>query len=341
MSEALFTKGHAILVGVGSDLPVTVDDATSLRDILIAPARAAYPPEQVELLTERNATREGIIEAFKRTVARVGGDKDSTVMIYYSGHGAKLLHPDGTPEYFLVPYGYSPGHRETLLTGREFTDCIESLKTRKLVVMLDCCHAGGIPLYKAPGEAVIKSPLPPELLSLMESGGGRVVVTSSRESELSYIRGQQSVFTACLLEALSGESAVEQDGFARILDVIAYLFKHVPQRASLLGSQHPFVNNIRDLDDNFPLCYYAGGAKSLTPTPPNVIGSTTKEFLQLRMQGMERQYEMSAELANALREDLAMAEKAVERTRLMLQLRNKEKELFDLLRNMEELRKQL
>ena len=46
-----FGQGHALVIGVGADLPNTVDDAIGLADILKDPTRCAYPPNQVHLLT--------------------------------------------------------------------------------------------------------------------------------------------------------------------------------------------------------------------------------------------------------------------------------------------------
>lgn len=46
-----FVHGHALVVGVGADLPNTVDDAIGLASILCDPERCAYPAEQVKLLT--------------------------------------------------------------------------------------------------------------------------------------------------------------------------------------------------------------------------------------------------------------------------------------------------
>ncbi len=37
-------QGHALIIGVGADLPNTVDDAIALVDTLNASARCGYPP---------------------------------------------------------------------------------------------------------------------------------------------------------------------------------------------------------------------------------------------------------------------------------------------------------
>lgn len=58
---ALFSNGYAIFIGVGDDLPVAAKDAQALYDLFIHPGRAAYPPEQVKLLIEKDATRDSIL----------------------------------------------------------------------------------------------------------------------------------------------------------------------------------------------------------------------------------------------------------------------------------------
>ncbi|MBW4512443.1 MAG: caspase family protein [Scytonematopsis contorta HA4267-MV1] len=265
MTQKTFYNGYALLIGVGADLPVTVKDATALRDVLVNPNCAAYPQGQVELLTEKTANRQGIIDAFNRLIERVNQNPNATVIVYFSGHGVQLK---STNEYFLVPYGYDGRQRvDTAISGLEFTQKIEAIKSRKLVVLLDCCHAGGIPGLKDIDEVFIKSPVPPTLLEALDIGTGRVVVASSLEDEKSYYNSRYSYFTECLLEALQGKASVEKDGYARILDILIYLFNQVPVRSP--GEQHPFVKKMLDLGENFPLCYYAGGSKFIPGELPN------------------------------------------------------------------------
>src|SRR5436853_3913452 len=109
MTAIGFRHGHALLVGVGDDLPVTVQDADALNKILTDPARAAYPEKQVEKLIEGAATREGILKAFDRLIKRANTDPDATVVVYFSGHGV-FYGP--TAEYFLVPNGFDWNRRK-------------------------------------------------------------------------------------------------------------------------------------------------------------------------------------------------------------------------------------
>jgi hypothetical protein len=267
MTQGTFSNGYALLIGVGADLAVTVKDATALWDVLVAPTRAAYPPEQVELLTQGKATRKEILEAFDRLIVRVNQNPDATVIVYFSGHGGRITSLNNPAEYFLVPYGFDWNHRtDTAISGAEFTQKIEAIRAKKLVVILDCCHAGGVPALKTPGTTFSKSPVPPSLLNSLDRGSGRVVIASSNEEQYSYTGNPYSVFTACLLEAMQGKASMVEDGYARILNVLTYLFEQVPKRT--FEKQKPFVNKVLDLSDNFPLCYYAGGEAKLRSEVP-------------------------------------------------------------------------
>jgi hypothetical protein len=52
MSDSQFSTGHTLLIGVGADLPVTVKDATALRDLFVDPQQTAHPAVRVAVLTE-------------------------------------------------------------------------------------------------------------------------------------------------------------------------------------------------------------------------------------------------------------------------------------------------
>ena len=58
-----FVQGHALIVGVGADLPNTINDAIGLADFLRDPSRCAYPTNQVHLLTGKDATRKAVLLA--------------------------------------------------------------------------------------------------------------------------------------------------------------------------------------------------------------------------------------------------------------------------------------
>ncbi|GGA38712.1 caspase family protein [Okeania sp. KiyG1] len=247
----IFKQGYAVVVGVGADLPVTVDDATAVANLLGDPSRCAYPTEQVRLLTEENANRTNVLSALSWLAETTG--EDDTAIAYFSGHGIE------TPDYYLMPYGYDLADlQSTAIRGETFTEHLRAIKAKKLLVLLDCCHAGG----QAEAKGVVKSPLPPEAIAQFGSSSGRVIIASSRKDEVSWTGKQYTVFTAALLEALAGYGAFEEDGYARVLGIAMWVGCKVPERTG--DRQHPIIK-ISNLKNNFALAWYAGGKKSVHP----------------------------------------------------------------------------
>jgi hypothetical protein len=248
-----FTQGYACVIGVGADLPNTVQDAKGIADILGDPERCAYPSEQVHLLTGEQAKREDILTALEHLANST--KIDSTVVIYFSGHGYQFKS-DFADVYYLIPYGYQMNKlKSTAISGREFADRLKAIPAQKLLVLLDCCHAGGLSNLAKLGIEAAKSPLPPEAQVLFSQGHGRVIIASSKEDEISLAGRPYSAFTAALIEALCGEGVAKQDGYVRVTDLALHTREVVPKRTR--NRQHPILNF--EQADNFELAYYAGG----------------------------------------------------------------------------------
>lgn len=251
--NAQFSQGHALIIGAGADLPNTVDDATGLADILRDRERCAYPPAQVQLLTAETATRQQMLDALDR-LAQV--DEHATVIVYFSGHGYEIASTFGRA-YYLLPFGYDVTQLfATAVSGQELTAKLQAIRAQKLLLLLDCCHAGGLDPTPA-GAQMTKAPLPPDATTLFAQGSGRAVIASSRANELSYAGKPYSAFTLALIEALAGEGAAQQDGYVRMTDLALHTRERVPRRTG--DRQHPILNF--EQADNFIVAYYAAGEK--------------------------------------------------------------------------------
>lgn len=251
----MFSNGYAVVIGVGGDLPNTVDDAEGLANILIDPNRCAYLPSHVQVLTGERARKVDILKALDTLDHQTQEDSDAVAMIFFSGHGLEL------PSYHLMPYGYDINELDqTTIAGSDFSLKISQISARKLIVILDCCHAGGMVDVK--GNQVKKSPLPNELLDLLKSGTGRVLLASSRRDEVSYAGVPYSEFTAALLEGFAGYGSSELDGYARVLDIAIWTGRMVPNRTN--DKQHPIIK-VSNLESNFPVSYYSSGQKEIKP----------------------------------------------------------------------------
>src|SRR5690606_4500093 len=87
----------------GYALPTVARDAAALREVLVHPARCAYPAEQVRLLSGSDATRDGIYAGLSWLKERLAADRsgNATAVVYYSGHGV-IDRADG--DYYFLPY---------------------------------------------------------------------------------------------------------------------------------------------------------------------------------------------------------------------------------------------
>ncbi|MEH1839822.1 MAG: hypothetical protein V7L20_13875 [Nostoc sp.] len=81
MTNQTFTNGYALLIGRRCRFTCQSQRSTAIRDILIDGDRAAYPSEQVTLLTETSATRQNILAAFDQIITQVNQNPDAIVII--------------------------------------------------------------------------------------------------------------------------------------------------------------------------------------------------------------------------------------------------------------------
>jgi len=162
-TSSKFSHGYALIIGVGGSLPVTMKDAVGVQEILCDAGRGAYKWDHVELLVAEEANRDYILKGLDQLAQYAADDPEATVIVYFSGHGGM------SPSYHLVPWGYNPADLpRTAISGSEFTDKLKLIKSKKLLVLLDCCHAGGMTDAKA--TQFVKSPLPPEIDTMLLPG---------------------------------------------------------------------------------------------------------------------------------------------------------------------------
>jgi uncharacterized caspase-like protein len=289
MSPA-FTHGYALLIGVDANqvarwaLPDVAKDITALSDVLAHPERCAYPAENIKTVVGPAATRQGILDGLGWLEERLRADTsaNATAVIFYTGHGWRDT-ASASPAYYFIPYDV----RENAIPARslraeDFAAEIAALRPKRLLVLLDCCHAGGMGVKDlAPGVEVaatgfVGAAIPPGLLMTGEKvffaaegskgleqlaqGAGRAVLSSSQSEQRSCIRRDRtmSIFTYHLIEALTGH-AQPAEGATEVLvsDVMGHVWRRVPAsaRADAGQDQQPDFQ----VSGNFPVALLLGG----------------------------------------------------------------------------------
>ena len=261
-----FATGHAIVIGVANyrnvpGLPKAVlNDARDVAAVLNSNAYCGYEPCNVHLLLDGDATLEGIRTALA-TVAKASGP-DDTVVIFFSGHGARLGDP-ADPESALLPVECDAQRLGTTsLSEAEFSSALRGFAAKRLLVLIDACHSAGAGSFKGRGAEELQSlGYSEKSLGRLAQGVGRVLIASSRASEVSWVlsKARNSVFTSHLLDALRGQARTSGDGLIRVFEI----FNHVSEmvQREMPGRQHP-VFKASDLEDNFPVALDCGGVKS-------------------------------------------------------------------------------
>jgi Caspase domain len=109
--------------------------------------------DTIQTLTGETASREGIVTAIEALIAAAGSE--DAVVLYYSGHGGRLAHPDwearqaaGLPGHlqFIVPWDIEGSTDDDFrgLLAEELSELQWRLteRTRNVTTILDCCHSG-------------------------------------------------------------------------------------------------------------------------------------------------------------------------------------------------------
>ena len=230
-------------------------------------------------------------------------NEQATVIVYFSGHGYRIKTMTGS-KYFIMPHGYDTYDLPaTAVSGDELAAKLAAIPAQKLLLLLDCCHAGGLDDIKVPGVTLAKAPIPDEVVNLLGEGSGRAIIASSQAKEFSYAGKPYSAFTLALIEALCGAGAARQDGFVRVADLAGHTREMVPQRTG--KKQHPTLNY--EQADNFRVAYYAAGGMEAKGLPFDVEAQIEPEPGAFRGITINKRYYATADQGSAVAQDQSTA----------------------------------
>jgi len=259
-------RAHALVIGIANypyvtTLPNTVlDDARDIAKLLGDENYCGY--KTVKLLLDSEADKDSIVRDLKQ-IAKDSLASD-TVIIFFSGHGGRRL--EGTDAgHYLIPFDGRPENlRGTAIESEELTALLSAISAKRLVVFLDACHSAGTGELKSISPTIaIKPGLDEKAYAALSEGGGRVLMSSSRPDEFSFVLSgmKNSLFTHYLLEALRGACSIRGDGVTRVFDVFHYVADSVPRRAA----QHPVFK--AKVENNFPLALCPAEKRSAGLSP--------------------------------------------------------------------------
>jgi len=251
----------ALLVGIDkyddeeiNALRYAVADVKAIYEVLTDKERGRFKQDKVKLLTsdaedKRNKpTKVNIFFYLKEWLVQNVKEED-TVLIYFSGHGAvwgtkKYMLPMDTDTFYMPAYA---------IDNREFIEGIDSLKSKKVITILDSCHSGGV---SRAGKG-IGDVLPQDFYTEFESSEGRVTLASCSGNQQSFEWPEKGhgVFTYYLIEGLTGSANKERDQAVTFSEVAEYVEGKVKKWAQGKGVKQTPKRQMEDVSGKIAITF--------------------------------------------------------------------------------------
>ncbi|MCL4456343.1 MAG: caspase family protein [Nitrospirae bacterium] len=223
-------NSYAIVIGIESyrqKLPkadFATADAKTMTEYLTKVM--GYPEENVVTLLNDKASMSDLTKYFEKWLSN-NVEKDSTVFVYYSGHGAP--NPK-TGDAYLVPFDGDPSFiAETGYSLKRLYDNLGKLQAKEIIVALDSCFSG------AGGRSVIAKGARPLVMAMesLQIPQKIAVLSAASADQISstYEDKGHGLFTYFMLKGIKGEGDANNDGKIEIEELFEYIKPNVEKIA--------------------------------------------------------------------------------------------------------------
>lgn len=211
------------------------------------------PEENIISLSGSSATKSSIRGYLKSYIPK-NVDKDTTLYVYYAGHG--LPYPENNRiEPYLLPYDSDTVTiMETGYRLQDFYNDIAALPVKRAFVFLDSCFSGAA----SRGDKMLIAGARPIIIQVenMALLSGKVIaITSSSGGEISnsYPEKEHGLFTYFLLRGLRGEADIDNNGSINLEELYGYVRENVNKHSRRKGIEQtpeisPSLNIVKDIE---------------------------------------------------------------------------------------------
>lgn len=225
-----------------SNLSCSVNDARALHGLFAD----AFGEANSTLLINEQAKRAAIIGALHQLHRT---DPEDVVVIGFSGHGSDSHH--------LVTGDADPLRLDTTAIHLdELTDLFSRIPARHLLLLLDCCFAGGAGAKVFHAPVATKTATSAEALLQKISGRGRLIFTAATADQeaIEDRRRRHGLFTFYVLEALRGAPEVATAGRVPLLSLFEFVTTAVVNAAKQIRhQQEPTLKGVVEGELGFPV----------------------------------------------------------------------------------------
>jgi len=228
-ADLLKPKLYAVVIGVSKyesadlKLKYAAQDAKDFAERLVRQQGGIYGKVSARLLTDEDATRDGIVEALEWLEGEV--TSRDVGMVFMAGHGVT----DKRQRFFFLPTDVDTEKlRSSAVSQDEMLNTMSSLAGKALMFVDACYSANSLENEKTRGPAADITQVVNELSS---AENGVVMFASSTGRQVSIERDdwQNGAFTEALLEGFSGSADYTKDGALTIAELDLWLSERVKE----------------------------------------------------------------------------------------------------------------
>lgn len=259
-------NAFALIIGVDNEQKTTqvLRDAQAIYDVLTNQELCGYKKENITLLLDKEATTDSINSAIDNYIDEI--DENSSFLLFYSGHGG---YHNGRS--YLLPFGATS---ESLILGEQLREKLSRMKSKRMIIMFDCCHSAGFfdgkddIISQTVSNNVSQKALPKTedlegIAQEIDDEQGMVIIASSQAEELSWgdNNDDYSVLTTSFIEALNAKHKhFFADEYIRMVETVNYVFVRIPElikilkeRSDIVKDQTPYAN--LQMNSDFVISY--------------------------------------------------------------------------------------
>jgi hypothetical protein len=246
-------NNYALLIGVGQraddpkSIEVTAEDARRMAKEL--EMRAKFQSANITPIIAEQATKINVLRQLNDLIKKTEATPADLVVIFFSGHG---VTKEGNS--FLISRDTERDLIEdTAIDGKAFTDKINKINAKAILILLNSCHSGDIL-----SDGYVSADVPFSKADFI-SKPNRAIITACSGAEKAYTSTPLSVFTYALVAGLAGECIRGSDKKAvNLFDLAMYIREMVAALSK--DKQHPELAVLQQPSTtNFAIVDYSAG----------------------------------------------------------------------------------
>jgi Uncharacterized protein containing caspase domain len=226
-------NAYAVVIGIENYRSLPKSDYSRNDAVLVKTylKSLGFQERNIDFITDETATKTDIEKSLEAWLPN-RAEKDSLIMVYFSGHGAP---EPSTGEAYIVPYDGDPNYLP--VTGyslKRLYERLGKLEAKEIVVVLDSCFSG------SGGRSVLAKGARP-LVMMADTripSSNIAVLTATQESQISTSSPEKGhgIFTYYFLKAI-------KDGKRNLAEIYEYIKPQVEDEAKQLNiQQSPSLN---------------------------------------------------------------------------------------------------